>query len=260
MLTEWNWSPSILVGVALLVGAYLCAIGPLRSRFKSSTPVNRAQAAWFLTGMAIILFALVSPLDEIADRYLFSAHMIQHILLALVAPPLLLIGTPGWLLRPALDYPAVARVTRVLTAPLVAFASFNAIFIIWHLPILYEAALENDTIHIFQHLLFMATGILNWWPILSPLPELPRLPPPAQLVYLFFEGMTSTVLSALIAFAPTVLYPTYTAAPPVFGIDALADQQVAGLVMWMPGGMIYLIALSIVFFTWLGNEEHARQG
>jgi putative membrane protein len=259
MLADWSWEPSVLIGVALLVGAYLCALGPLRRRFKSSRPVKRSQAAWFLAGMAVILFALVSPLDEIGDNYLFSAHMIQHILLALVAPPLLLMGTPGWLLRPLLGYPVVARVARVLTAPPVAFILFNAVFIAWHLPALYEATLENETIHILEHLLFMATGVLNWWPILSPLPELPRLPPPAQLLYLFLEEVPSTLLSSLITFSPTVLYPTYAAAPPIFGIDALSDQQIAGLIMWLPGGLIYLTALTSVFFAWMGREERVRQ-
>jgi putative membrane protein len=105
----------------------------------------------------------------------------------------------------------------------------------------------------------MATGALNWWPILSPLPELPRLSPPGQILYLFLEAVPATVLGALIVFAPTVLYPTYAAAPRVLGLDALADQQIAGLVMWTPGGLIYLGALTAVFFTWFGREERAAQ-
>ncbi len=231
----------------------------MRSRFNASRPVPRTRAAWFLLGAWIILLALVSPLDGLSDEYLFSAHMVQHLLLTLVAPPLLLMGTPGWMLRPVLRYRIVAQVARVLTTPLVSFTVFNAVFLTWHLPALYEATLHNESIHILEHLLFMATGVLNWWPILSPLPELPRLSSPGQILYLFLEAVPETVLGALIVLAPTVLYPTYAAAPRLLGLDVLADQQIAGLVMWTLGGMIYLGTLAAVFFAWFGREERAEQ-
>ncbi len=254
LLGAWNWAPSILVGLAGFLGVYLAAIGPLRTRFAASSPVARTQIAWFTAGALVVLLALVSPLDEIGDGYLFSAHMIQHLLLTLVAPPLLLLGTPGWLLRPLLRAGSIRRVLRLLTSPLVAFILFNATFLIWHMPTLYEATLHNEAIHITEHLLFMATAMLNWWPVLGPLPQLPRLSPPTQILYLFLEGVPATILGALIVFAATPLYPTYAAAPRVFGLDSIADQQLAGLVMWMPGGMIYLLALSLVFYTWLQRE------
>lgn len=257
-LTAWNWEPSVLIGVALLVGAYLCAIGPWRTRFRSSRPVKRTQSVRFLLGAFVILFALVSPLDRMGDEYLFSAHMVQHLLMTLVAPPLLLMGTPGWLLRPLMRHPLVMRMARFLTAPLVAFVLFNANFLAWHLPALYEATLHNEAIHIVEHLLFMATGVLNWWPILGGLAELPRLPYPGQLLYLVLETLPGAGLSALIVFSSSVLYPTYAAAPRLFGLSAITDQQIGGLIMWVPGGMVYLIALSVVFFAWLSHEE--REG
>ncbi len=104
------------------------------------------------------------------------------------------------------------------------------------------------------------SGVLNWWPVLSPMPELPRLPLPGQILYLFLDGLPMTILGALIVFTSTVLYPTYAAAPRLLAdLSAAADQQIAGLVMWMQGGMIYLVALGIVFFEWLGREERAEQ-
>ncbi len=258
-LSAWNWEPSVLLGVALLIAAYLAAIGPYRSRFPSSAKVKRAQIVSFLVGAFILLFALVSPLDEIGDRYLFSVHMTQHLLLTLVAPPLLLIGAPGWLLRPLLRDPVIRRAARFFTLPLVAFALFNIDFIVWHLPPLYEATLHSNVLHIFEHLLFIGTAFLNWWPILSPLPELPRLPAPAQILYLFAQALPATLLGAFIVFAPVPLYPTYAAAPNLFGIDPMSDQQFSGLIMWMPGGMVYLLALSIVFFVWLDRDERAER-
>ncbi|HEX9077092.1 MAG TPA: cytochrome c oxidase assembly protein, partial [Anaerolineae bacterium] len=227
-LWKWSLEPSIWIGVAALVGGYLLARGPWRARFRDAQPVSRAQTILFLVGAIVLLIALVSPLDEISDYYLFSAHMVQHLLLTLVAPPLLLIGTPGWMLRPFLGYKAIAAPARVLTMPLVAFALFNLDFMIWHVPALYEATLENPGIHIVEHLLFIGTALLNWWPILSPLKELPRLPYPAQILYLFLDAVPSTVLGGILVFAPTVLYATYEAAPRIFGISAPDDQLFAG--------------------------------
>ena len=258
-LSTWNWEPSVVLGIALIVGAYLAALGPYRSRFKSSDTVDRARVFAFLLGAFVMLFALVSPLDDIGDRYLFSAHMTQHLLLTLVTPSLMLIGTPGWMLRPLLRDPVVMRAARLFTAPLIAFAIFNVDFLVWHLPTLYAATLHNETLHIFEHLLFIVTAFLNWWPILSPLPELPRLPAPAQILYLFGQALPATILGAFIVFAPAPLMPTYAAAPPIFGIDPMIDQQFSGLIMWMPGGMVYLLALSIVWFSWMDREERAEQ-
>ncbi len=253
----WNWDPSLLIGLTLLGGVYCAAAGPWRARFADAHPVTRAQATWFLLGVFTLFIALVSPLDEWGDRYLFSAHMTQHLLLTLVAPPFLLLGTPGWMLRPFLRVPLIARGAHGLTLPLVAFALFNGDFLLWHLPAFYEATLQNPTIHIVEHLLFMATGILNWWVILSPLPELPAMPAPAQILYLFLSAVPATILGAMLVLAPTVIYPTYAAAPRVFGVGALDDQVVSGLIMAMPGGMVYLLALSLVFFAWMAREERA---
>jgi putative membrane protein len=252
LLADWNWQPSVLIGVALFVAAYLVA----NARATPASRASRSQMLWFLSGAAVILAALVSPLDELGDHYLLSAHMTQHILLAMIAPPLLLLGTPGWMLRPMLRSQMLSRAARMLTWPAVAFALFNTVFMLWHVPALYEAALNDERIHIVEHLCFIATGVLNWWPILSPLPELPRLAQPAQILYLFLESVPATILSALIAFAPTLLYPTYSAAQ-LLGVNPMADQEIAGLVMWTPGGMIYLVALTAVFFAWLGREERA---
>ena len=258
-LSTWNWEPSVVIGIALIVGAYLAAAGPYRSRFKSSDPIDRARIFAFLLGALVMLLALVSPIDEIGDRYLFSVHMVQHLLLTLVAPPLMLIGTPGWMLRPLLRDPVVMRAARFFTKPLLCFAIFNIDFLVWHLPVLYDATLQNETLHIFEHLLFIVTAFLNWWAVLSPLPELPRLPAPAQILYLFAEALPPTILGAFIVFAPAPLIQTYAAAPAIFGINAMTDQLFSGMIMWTPGGLIYLIALSIVWFAWLDGEERAER-
>jgi putative membrane protein len=254
-LTEWNLDPSLLIGLVLFCGIYLYGVGPLRQRFGWASEVNQRQIVLFLSGAFAIFVALVLPLDEIGDHYLFSAHMVQHLLLTLVMPPLVLLGTPGWLLRPVLQRRLIADAAKTLTKPVVAFLVFNGVFITYHVPAIYELALENDTLHIFFHLLLMATGVITWMPILSPLAELPRLSYPLQVLYLFFESIPQTLLAAVITFSNSVLIPTYMDAPRVFGISAIEDQQAAGLIMWVVGAIVYLSALTIVFFKWFGNED-----
>ena len=259
-LTAWNFAPSVLIGTALIAAGYLAALGPLRRRFVHSEPERPAQTRWFMLGLLVIFFALVSPLDVISDEYLLSAHMIQHILLTLVGPPLLLIGLPAWMLRPFLSQPVINRATHILTNPVLAFSLFNGVFLIWHVPALYEAAMENELVHVIEHLSFMATAVLAWWPILSPLPEFPRLPYPAQVLFLFLQSLPTTLLGALVTFAPEPLYPAYISAERVFSISVLTDQELAGLIMWMPGGMIYLVALTLIFFQWMRKNEQPYDG
>lgn len=256
---HWTLEPSIILGLAALCGAYLAGVGPLRRRYNLGPPVARSQLVLFLSGAFVIFFALVSPLDELGDRYWFSAHMVQHLLLTLGGPPLLLLGTPGWLVQPLLKNRAVLRIGRWLTSPVIALGLFNVVFALYHVPALYDLSLRNDAFHILMHLLLMATAVITWWPVLSPVKELPRLAYPAQILYLFLESIPPTVLAALITFAETVLYPTYNAAPRLSGVSALADQQAAGLIMWLPGTMVYLLALTIVFFKWFGQPDSSPQ-
>jgi putative membrane protein len=260
LLTGWTFAPSIILGVAGLCGAYLYATGPLRRRHGWGEPVTRRQAAAFFGGTAVMAFALLSPLDRIGDGYLFGVHMIQHMLLVMVAPPLWLLGTPGWLVRAAVGRPLARRAGRLLTHPAVAFALFNVNFWLWHAPALYNATLTNEWLHAFEHLTFLATAVLNWFPILSPAPdELPRLAPPAQILYLFVSCQPMVLLGAGLTFLRAPLYAPYVAAPRIFGVSALGDQQVGGLIMWLPGNAVYLLAISVAFFRWLEGSAEARR-
>src|SRR5207247_3327008 len=128
-------------------------------------------------------------LHDLSDTYLFSAHMVQHLLLTLVVAPLFVAGTPGWMLRPLLRHPRTGTLLRWVTRPIPCFAIFNVVIAAWHLPPLYNAAMNNHNIHIFEHLLFIAAAVLMWWPVLSPLPELPRLSFPGQMLYLFLMSL-----------------------------------------------------------------------
>ena len=260
LLTEWNWDPSILIGTAIFVGVYFGALGPFRSRFQDSKKTDLFQPLWFLLGTAVIFVALVSPLDAIGDDYLFTAHMIQHALLMFVAPPLLLAGTPGWMLRPLLRDPTVRRVAQFFTMAPVALVLFNVNMVVWHLPALYQVTLENETVHIIEHLSFIATAVINWWPIQSPLPELPRLSLAGQILYLILDLIPSVVLGWFFISATTVFYPTYAAAPRVFGISGVDDQFIGGYMMAMPATAVYLGAAALLLRRWVDRSERARAG
>ena len=182
---NWGGDISVVAGVFLLEALYLLSVGPLRTRFPGSSDVSTRRIVFFSLGLWTIFFALYSPLDQLSDHYLFSAHMVQHLLLVLVGPPLMLLGTPGWMLRPFLGIPGVFGVAKVLTFPVLAALLFNILFAVWHAPAIYEAGLNRLSVHIVQHLTFIATGVIMWWPVLSPMKELPRLPYAGQVLYLF---------------------------------------------------------------------------
>jgi cytochrome c oxidase assembly factor CtaG len=256
-LTQWNWEPSILIGTALIVGFYLYAIGPLRRRYYPQEKVKTGQTVSFLLGMLLMFLVLVSPLDELGDSYLFSAHMVQHLFLTIVGPPLLLIGTPEWFVKPVLRNKLVFKIAKALTYPAVAFVIYNADFWLWHAPPLYNATLGNQNIHILEHLTFIIFGILYWWPIFSPSQDLPRLPFGGQILYLFISGMPTVLLGAGLTFFPP-LYAPYIAAPRVWGISAATDQQLGGLIMWIPGSIFYIIIMSVLFIRWM-QQQDAKQ-
>ncbi len=256
---QWTWEPSVIIGIALMVSIYLYLVSPFHRRRSHDSPVGAWRISSFLLGSGVLFLSLVSPLDVLSDEYLFSAHMVQHILLAMIAPLLLLLGTPGWLLQPLVKPQVVLRVARVLTDPVPAFLIFNFNFWLWHLPTLYDQAVGDERIHIFQHLTFIATGVLNWWPIFSPLRELPRFSHLRQLLYMAANCQPNVILGAILFFSRGTLYQAYVDAPRVFDISTHADQQIGGLIMWIPGNAIYMLVFSIVFLQWLQREEPAQR-
>jgi len=248
--TAWHADPSILAGLAVLGGAY-CAATLWRRRIAPGMVAEPLKAVSFFGGLAVMFVALTGPVHDLSDYYLFSAHMIQHMLLVFALPPLLLHGTPGWMLRPLLRDARLLRLGRALTRPTGAFAVFNLILVAWHLPPLYNLAMEQHPVHIVEHLMIMAASVILWWPVLSPLPELPRAAYPIQLLYLFVVGLPMVMVAIFITMADSVLYPYYAAAPRVWErLTPHADQHLGGLIMWIPGGLVFLAAISVVFFRW----------
>ena len=261
VLLHWNLNPSIWIGTALLVVAYLTGVGPLRRRFGWAEELQPKQVGAFLAGTLVMFLALASPLDFLGDVYLFSAHMVQHLLLTAVVPPLWLLGTPDWLLRPLIKPRAIKSALRLLTRPLVAFLLFNGNFALWHLPALYNLTLHNELIHVLEHILFMATALLNWWPIFGPLPdEFPHLLNLGQVLYMFANCQVMVALGALLFFSSN--HPAYTPyyfAPRIIGLSPADDQMLGALIMWIPGNLVYLLVMSIAFYVWLDKMERKQR-
>jgi putative membrane protein len=249
---EWAWSlhPSVLLGTGLLGALYFYGIGPLRRRYSWGPPASPAQILSFCTALLVLLVSLNGPVHDLSDYYLFWVHMVQHLVLTLILPPLLLAGIPGWLLRPLVVRRGVYSVARALTRPWVAALLFSASIALWHLPPFYDLMMRRHGVHIFTHLMFMVTATLMWWPVMSRVPELPPLPPSLGMLYLFLVAIPMQVVGALITFADQVLYPWYAVAPRTWGISPLDDQQLGGLLMWIPGNLWMFAAIGVLFFQW----------
>jgi putative membrane protein len=250
--TSGSVHPEVVLATALLAVAWAWA---WQTRRRRPPP---AQAARFVGALVALLLALNGPLHDLSDWYLFSAHMVQHLVLTLVVPPLLLTGVPGWmldrLLEPCLAHRASAAVVRRLTRPLPAFSVYAVALVGWHLPGPTNTALEIHGWHVIEHLVLLAASVLGWWPIVSPSRVAPPLPYAGQLLYLFVFGMPMTVVAAMITAAERVLYPFYEAAPRITELTPLADQRLGGVIMWVPSGLIPLAAFTIVFFRWVAAE------
>ncbi len=257
-LTQWNWQPSIIGGTLLVLALYMYAVGPLREKYFPEEQFSMGKAVAFIVGVNLIFLSLFSALDELGDRYLFSAHMLQHLVLTLVGPPLMVIGTPGWLIRPLLRKRVLLKIGKIVTHPFVAFALFNIDLWLWHAPSLYDATLFNDNLHIMEHLTFIVFGVIFWWPLFSPVEEgLPRLSTGGQVLYLFFGSMPMVLLGAGLTFA-SPLYTPYINAPRVWGLSAATDQQLGGLLMWVPVSIYMIVIMSILFIRWMQQQERRQ--
>jgi putative membrane protein len=154
----------------------------------------------------------------------------------------------------------IGAVARKLTKPMWCFVIFNVVIAVWHLPVFYNAAMDNHNIHIFEHLMFMSAAVLMWWPLTSQLPELPRLSYPGQILYCFLMSIPMSVVAVYITMADHVLYPAYAAAPRIFALSPMDDQLLGGLIMWVPGGLIFTVIMSVVFFKWSARGEDHTAG
>jgi putative membrane protein len=264
VLGWWTWDPFVILLLAASGALYAAGVVRLWRRAGAGQGIRRWQAGCFAAGWLALVVALISPVDALG-AILFSAHMAQHELLILVAAPLMVLGRPLapflWALprdvreeagRVARS-PAFAATWRRLTAPLTVFLLHGLALWLWHLPGLYQAALADDFVHALQHLSFFLSASLFWWTLIHG--RFGRLGYGAAVLYVFATSMHSGILGALLTFAPRLWYPIYQMRTSRWGLSPLEDQQLAGLVMWIPAGVLFIVLGLGLFAAWLGEAE-----
>lgn len=239
---------------ALLIG-YFYGLKALADRYapRGEVAVTSGQKRLFVAGVVAMVVVSSYPIHDIGEQSLFMFHMIEHLVLALVVPPLLLKGTPWWLLRAVLR--PVLPVVKLLTRPFVALFLFNATLGLLHAPGIVEAMLTDDLFHFAAHSAVFFTGILMWWPVLGPIPDTPQLPPFQRMGYLFLQSLVPTVPASFLTLGDDPLYKIYETFPRLWGISAHTDQVLAGFIMKFGGGLLLWAAITWVFFSWYGEEQ-----
>jgi cytochrome c oxidase assembly factor CtaG len=254
------WSPDPLPWAAALIGTggYLLAVRRV-NRAAPRVPIPAWRVAAWLAGLATILIALVSFVDVYAADFL-AVHMVQHLLIAMVAPPLLALGAPVTLLlriasprlRRRLILPVLhSHVVRMFASPLVAWPLYAIAMWVTHFSPLYDAALEDPAVHIAEHLIYLATGVLFWWPVVAADPIPGRMGYGARLAYVGLQMPVNAAVGLAVYFAPVVLYPHYAQLERSWGPDALTDQQIGGVLMWGVGDLVLLVAIFAILAAWM---------
>ena len=262
ILSTWSDDPLPWIGIVLAATVYLVAVVIVDLAHPNTRVPGWRVAAW-LAGVTVIAIALVSAVDVYAEG-LFAVHMIQHLLLAMVAPPLLALGAPMTLalrvaapgLRRGVLLPLLhSRLVKAISWPPVGWAIFAGVMWATHFSPIFNAALENESLHFAEHLLYLVAGALFWWPVIGADPIRWRLSPIGRMVYLGSQMPFNTAVGLAIYFAPAVLYPHYALLGRTWGPDPYTDQQLAGIVMWGIGDLILLGALVLAVAAWLRADE-----
>lgn len=248
-----SWTLDLKAVCLLFAAAALYLRGWLRLRAEMPRKYTTGRLAAFTGGLAAVLLALASPIDTLGSL-LLQAHMIQHLLLLMVAPPLLLLGQPvlpllrglpRWLFKDALGPFLSCRELRqfgsAMVHPIASWFALASAIVVWHLPRLYELGLRSQSWHRAEHACFFWSAVMFWWPVIGVWPNKPAWPRWAMIPYLGLADLVNTALSAVLTFSDHVLYPTYQLAPRLWGISALDDQAAAGAIMWVPGSIAFLV-------------------
>jgi putative membrane protein len=258
-VNPWAWHPhaDVWLLVFALVAGYVVAVvrwGP-RYAGPGELPASQREKACFLLGVLFLWFGADWPVHDLSENYLFSVHMIQHTIFSLVAPPLLILGVPKWMWRRVLTVRWLATALRSLSRPAVALILFNVVVLVTHWPTIVNASVQNEPLHFIVHVFVFGSAAIMWLPVIAPVPEFQRLSEPGKMLYLFLQSILPTVPASFLTFSDGVIYSFYENAPRIWGISAISDQQVAGLIMKLGGGLLLWTVIGVLFFRWSAKEE-----
>jgi putative membrane protein len=265
-----EWSPPVFLTTTVLLSAIVYLRGWLVIRRTRASQFSAGRLAAFLLGLATLWLAIGSPMDGFADA-LLSSHMVEHLLLMSFVPPLLLLGDPQVpmlrglprifivrLIGPLLRMKALRTLGRFLTMPPVAWLTMNLVFLGWHVPAAYDFALEHERWHDFEHICFLGSSILFWWPLIRPWPTSARNPGWIMLPYLVGADIVNTALSAFLAFCGRPVYAYYLTQSSPFHVAPIADQVVGAVIMWVVGSLVFLVPAVLITIHLLQQDSKLR--
>ncbi len=257
---HWHTEPILLLSLLLVGWLYAVFTGPLRSWLVPEVPWPRRQGTFFFAGLAIAYLTVGSPLDQLGEDFLFSAHMLQHMLLIYLLPVCFFFGTPSWLIDALLKFRPLRQAVSLLVHPVVAGSLFTLSFTLWHIPVLYESALHSKWLHVWEHATLFAPALFMWWPILSPSQILPARSYGVRMIYIFLLMIGQLPVFGFLTFSGQVLYPTYEFAPRLdfFNLTPLDDQTLGGVIMKIVNMSVSLTVFGISFYRWAAQGEDKK--
>jgi putative membrane protein len=260
-LTPWVPHPEVwvlIVGLTVLYAYAGRVIGP-KVVPAGEPPITRSQRRWFVVGILLLWGAVDWPVHDIGEEHLYFVHMIQHLALMLLVPPIMLMATPEWLARLVVGDGRVNAGMRRLARPVPAGAAFALLTLVSHAPVVVNTAASNGLFHYGVHAILVTSALLFWLPVCGPFPEL-RISVPAQMIYLFVASLVPTVPGAWMIFADGAVYSTYDTPARLWGISVTSDQQVAGAIMKLVGGTYLWVVITGLFFRWASGQEARDRG
>jgi putative membrane protein len=257
---HWHNEPFLTGGLILAGWLYAILTGPLRARLSPGSPYPRGRAYAFYSALVLFYLAVGSPLDQVAERFLLTAHMAQHLVIMYPVPLLILLGLPAWMIDPLLSRPVLRAPLNLLLNPVACALVSTGVISVWHAPFLYEWTLQDKVVHVGEHLMFLAVSLLYWWPLASPSAVFPSPSYGVRILYLFGTEVAMIPVSAYVVFSTDVLYSTYEYAPRLFaGFSPADDQLAAGVLMKVAGMAVTITVLAFCFFRW-SRETGLRGG
>ncbi len=251
----WRLDPTILLPLALYAGVYLWRFGQVR-REAGGRGAGPGRLLAFAAAVIVIFAAVASPLDALGERYLFSAHMVQHILLGDIAPLLVLLALSRVIMRPATRrLVGLERALGRLAHPATGIVLWLGLIYLWHVPALYDAALRNPALHALEHASFFTAGLALWWPLIQPVPMRHRLTGLGGLAYIGIAKAGLAALGLYLVWSSSVAYDFYATVPRIWGLSAIEDQNVGGAIMMVEQSIVLVLTFFVVFVRMLGQSE-----